>query len=54
MVLVQIEEKLAFTLLQLYDAAKQQKKRLLKLIKHSESNSFTNMVAKIDIDALKI
>ena len=31
-----------------------QKKRLLKLTKHSELRSFANMVAKSDIDVLKI
>ena len=33
---------------------KQQKQHLLKLTKPSELNNFANMVAKIDIDALKI
>ena len=37
--------------LQFYDAAK---KCLLKLTDLSELNSFTNVVAKIDIDAFKI
>ena len=50
-----MKKKLAFLLLQYYDAAIKtaKKKRLLKLTKHSELNNFTNMVAKIDIDALK-
>ena len=34
--------------------AKAGKKSLLKLTEHSELNSFTNMAAEIDIDALKI
>ena len=38
------------TMLQLKAA---QKKRLLQLTKDSELNNFTNMIAKIDIDALK-
>ena len=32
----------------------QKRKRLLKISKHWEINSFANMVAKIDIDAFKI
>ena len=48
------KKKLSFSLLQFYGAAKATKKRLLKLTKHSEFNSFTNMNAEIDIDALKI
>ena len=34
--------------------AKVENKPSLKLTKHSELNSFTNMFAEIDIDALKI
>ena len=49
---VQIKKKLAFSLLQFYDAAKPAKKALLRLTEHSELNNFTNMVAKIEIDDL--
>ena len=41
-------------LLQLYDATKAGKKPLFKQTEHWELNSFTKMVAKIDIDTLKI
>ena len=45
---------LAFLLSQNYDAAVTAKKRLLKQTKQREQNSFTNTVAKTDIDDLKI
>ena len=47
-------KKLAFSLLQFYDAAKARKKPSLKQTKQLELNSVSNMPAKIDIDALKI
>ena len=46
-------EKTRFSLLQYYVAAKMAKKHLLKLTEHLELNSFTNMVAKIDISTFK-
>ena len=47
-------KKLAFSLLQFYDAAKAAKKRLLKLTEHLKLSSFINIVTKIDVDDLKI
>ena len=47
-------KKLTFSLLQVYDAAKAVKKPLLKLTEHLKLNSFTNIVAKIDINTFKI
>ena len=41
----------AFAILRCRKSSK--KKLFLKLTEHSKPNSFTNMVAKIDIDALK-
>ena len=46
-------KKLAFSLLQFYEAAKAGKKLLLRQTLHWELWSATNMFAKIDIDALK-
>ena len=46
-------KKLAFLLLQFYDAAKVRKKPSLKHTEQQELNSVTNMPAKIDINALK-
>ena len=50
----QIQKQLAFSLWQFYDVARAAKKRLLKLTENSEQNSFTNMIAKIDVEALRI
>ena len=47
-------KRLAFSLLHFCEAAKAGKHRLLELKEHSELSSFTNMVAEIDTDALKI
>ena len=38
----------------MYNAAKTAKKPLLRQTEHGELNSFTNMVAKIDVDKLKL
>ena len=51
---IQIEKKLAFWFYNFTMLPKAEKKRLLKLAEHSELNSFKNVVAEIDIDALKI
>ena len=51
---VQAEKKRAFLLLQLYNAAKAAKTPLLEQTEHKELSSFANMVAKNDINALKI
>ena len=42
-----------FFILQVYITAKAARKSILKLTEQMELNSFTNITAKIDIDALK-
>ena len=51
---VQIAKNSLFCFCNFTMLAKAGKKNLLKLTEHSELNSFTNMAAEIDIDALKI
>ena len=45
-------KKLAFSLLQFYNAAKARKKPSLKQTEQYELNSVSNMPAEIDVDAL--
>ena len=45
---------LAFSLSQFYDAAKTAKEEFTQADRALGKNSFTNMVVRIDIDALKI
>ena len=47
-------KKLAFSLLQFYDAAKARKKPSLKHTEQYELKRVSNMTAEIDIDALKV
>ena len=52
--IVQIKKKTSFFGYAILRCCKRGNKNLRKLTEHSELNNFTNMVAKIDIDALKI
>ena len=49
-----VKKKIAFSLLQFRDVAKAAKKPFLLQTEHSELNSFTNMVAKVNIDTFKV